>query len=82
MNMRHLTMINTPATSYFVAGTTAGVGAVRSAQEQMLIVDPHIYLGFSLSEIALCMGILGTVVTMTFQYLNYLNNKKKNSESR
>ena len=71
------TKTNAPVVSYLITGTTSGAGAARMAQEQMMQADPHVYLGFSLSEIALLMGIVGTIVTMTFQYLNYRNNKKK-----
>lgn len=70
-------MTPTTAVSYLVSGGTGATGAARLAQEQAMYVDPHIYLGLSLSEVALLMGIVGTLATIAFQYLNYKNIKRK-----
>ena len=66
--------------SYFVSGGTSVTGATRMAAEAQLAVEPHYVLGFSISEIALLVGIMGTCATVIFQYLNYRNNLRKNSD--
>lgn len=76
-------MLNTKpgiAFGYFMSGGTGSAGAVRYAQEQAQVIEPHTIWGFPLSEIALIVGIIGTCVTMLFQYLNYRNIKKNNKK--
>lgn len=66
------------AFSYFISGGTGASGVARMTQEQAMMIEPHIVFGFSLSEVAILIGIIGTFATMVFQYLNYKNIKKKN----
>ena len=64
------------AFSYMVSGGTSAAGGANLIQEQApMLIDPHTIMGFSLPEVALLIGIIGTFATMFFQYLNYRNNK-------
>ena len=71
--------------SYILSGGTSATGAAtlqQAGEEQTSLaiqhsLESHILLGMSLSEIALYIGIIGTIATMIFQYLNYRNNKAK-----
>ena len=67
------------AFSYILSGGTSATGAATFNQVDQAVIphslESHIMLGLSLPEIALYIGIVGTIATMIFQYLNYKNNK-------
>lgn len=69
-----LDMLKSPLTGYLTSGATFTGGAVYTAQEaQHMMGEPivHTIYGWPISEVALLMGILGTVLTCVFQYMNY-----------
>jgi len=79
-----LNMLSTkPGTifGYVMSGGTGTAGAANIAKEQILEIDPHTIIGFTLSEVALVIGIIGVFTTMLFQYLNYRNIKKANKDA-
>jgi hypothetical protein len=77
-NFKDVSMLTSPTTGYLVSGVTFVGGATATGQQvQGVIPIQHVYFGFPLSEIALLVGIVGTAMTVLFQYLNYKNNKRK-----
>ena len=58
---------------YLVSGVTVAAGAVSAEQEAVL---PTVLFNMGMDEIALLVGILGTIATVLFQYLNYKNNRR------
>ena len=70
--------------SYMLSGGTSLAGATTLEQAKQETVthslEAHILWGMSLPEIALYIGIIGTIATMVFQFLNYRNNCAKNKK--
>jgi len=61
---------------YLVSGGTSATGATQLIKQQIQVQQPHLLLGISISEWALLIGIIGTCVTMLFQYMNFRHNKR------
>lgn len=67
---------------YWISGGTSATGATQIVKNQIINKLPHdLYWGFTLSEIALVVGIAGTIATMVFQFLNYRHNKRMRAEA-
>lgn len=64
-------------TSYVTAGGTATVGTITSTTaEHAHAMTAHPLFGHPLSEVAIVIGIIGTLSTMFFQALNYIRVRK------
>ena len=69
-------------TSYFIAGGTGAAGAANlSPAEQQMQITEKLICGLTLPELALWVGIIGTLTTMTLQFLNWRRLRKKDKES-
>lgn len=69
-------------TGYAVSGTTGVAGALAStAAKTGQVVNPHLFhhhlFGLEYSEVAIIVGILGTLSTMCLQFLTYRRNVLK-----
>ena len=63
---------------YAASGATAlGGAAVTTKETAMQLHQQMTVLGLPLSEVALIVGILGTLLTVIFQYLNYRDNHNR-----
>ena len=79
IRMRYNMLATKPgiAFGYLMSVATGSAGASKVIQEKATLIEPHLLSGFPLSEVALVVGIVGTIATMLFQYLNYRNIKRK-----